>query len=71
MANFRGTVSGSRGGASRLGSAELTTTCNSWDAGVTVIATRDEKTGKNTFRVYRNGGSNGRGSEKKLAEFTA
>lgn len=70
MAHFKGTVRGSRGVASRLGSDSLQTTCNGWNSGVTVKATRDEKTFKNTFRVWRNGGSHGRTGSELLAEFT-
>jgi len=38
MAQFRGTVQGSRGGASRLGgkSSGIDTTANGWDMGVRV-----------------------------------
>jgi hypothetical protein len=60
MARFRGTVQGSRGEASRLGSTNggLVTNTNGWDAGVRVVARVDDE-GRDTFAIYATGGSSG------------
>jgi len=59
MAQFKGTLEGSRGTASRLGhkTTGLNVTCNGWDSGVEVQAIHEN--GKDVFYVYRTGGSNG------------
>lgn len=59
MARFRGTVEGSRGGASRLGGAEsgLTVTANGWNGGVTVEAHTRTETGEDRFTVNATSGS--------------
>lgn len=59
MAHFRGTVQGSRGEASRLAGPQtgIRTTANGWDEGCNVQIINID--GKDTVRVYRNGGSNG------------
>lgn len=59
MAQFMGTVRGSRGEVSRLGgkSSGLRTICNGWDKGVEVFA--DHVDGKDVFTVLETGGSNG------------
>lgn len=59
MAQFRGTVQGNRGEASRLGnkSSGLTVTCNGWNMGVKVVATYDNETDTDVFKVYKTGGS--------------
>jgi len=58
MAQFRGTVEGNRGEASRLGTpaSGMVTTCNGWNMGVTVIATHND--GVDRFEVLKTGGSN-------------
>ena len=73
MAQFRGTVGGNRGAASRLGtkSSGLTTTCNGWDDGVTVHAHYDEEEGEDVFEIYVTGGSNGRKGDRHLATVRA
>lgn len=72
MAQFRGTLEGQRGMASRLGSKStgLVVTCNGWNAGVRVIASHDDATGRDRFTVIRTGGSNNRGQSEIIAEFT-
>ena len=59
MAHFRGTVTGNRGTASRLGHKKtgLTVTCNGWNEGIKVYA--DSVDGQDVFTVYKTGGSNG------------
>ena len=55
MAQFRGTITGSRDKTtSRLGhkTTGLTTTCNGWNIGVTYRAVYDEKLGKNIKRPF-------------------
>ena len=60
MAQFRGTITGSRGKTtSRLGhkTTGLTTACNGWNIGVTCRAVYDEEQGKDVIEVYQTGGS--------------
>lgn len=68
MAQFRGTIEGARGGASRLGhkSGGITVTANGWDDGVKVYA--DHRDGRDHFTVIRTGGSHG-GAEAVVAEW--
>lgn len=70
MAQFRGTVSGQRGEASRLGSKNsgLVVTANGWNAGVTVDVSHID--GEDVFIVYRTGGSGGSGGKEIIARFT-
>lgn len=69
MAQFRGTIQGSRGSASRLGGKEsgLTVTANGWDVGATVKA--QEIDGEDTIIIYLTSGSNG-GPSRLLGRFT-
>lgn len=69
MAQFRGTIKGSRGAVSRLGGkgSGLTTYASGWNLGVEVNAWHDEKTGKDYFKVYRTGGSNAQTGRKLIA----
>ena len=57
MAQFRATISGQRGEASRFGSkaSGLRVTANGWNAGVRVIARHVD--GQDVFTVYRTAGS--------------
>lgn len=57
MAQFRATIQGTRGEASRLGSKQsgLTVTANGWNAGVRVVA--GHRNGVDTFDIYATGGS--------------
>ena len=67
MAQFRGTVEGNRGQASRLGHKTygLTTTCNAWDIGIDCEAYHSN--GEDIIVVYLTGGSNARHGRKRLA----
>jgi hypothetical protein len=67
MAHFRGTVEGSRGEASRLGSKDsgLRTTANGWECGVEVDAAHDVI--GDVFYVYLTGGSNARNTRRLIA----
>lgn len=67
MAQFRGTIKGQRGEASRLGNKKtgLRVTANGWDTGVTVMLTHVD--GRDEVAVWRTGGSNGRGRDTLLA----
>jgi len=58
MAHFRGTVTGGRSEASRLGhkTTGLTATCNAWDLGIKIEAMHID--GQDVFRVFKTGGSN-------------
>ena len=60
MARFRGTIQGSRGDASRLGTPRsgLTVTADGWDIGCRVEMTAED--GEDRIRVYLTGGSNDR-----------
>ena len=72
MAHFRGTVTGNRGTASRLGHKKtgLEVNCNGWTTGITVEAfhnTGDKSAGvpeHDCFFIYRTGGS--KSSNRKL-----
>ncbi len=59
MAHFRGTVQGSKGEASRLGSQKsgMQVICSGWNSGIKVDASVDS-TGKDQFKVYKTSGSN-------------
>lgn len=62
MARFRGTVSGARGQASRLGHGSITTNANGWDVGVRVTGYADKDgTGaeRDAFEISATGGSHG------------
>jgi len=68
MARFRGTVQGGAGQASRLGSESggIEVRANGWDDGVRASGYVDNN-GKDRFRIFVNGGSNGSKGEKLLA----
>jgi hypothetical protein len=70
MAQFRATVQGQRGEASRLGSKSsgLVVRANGWNIGVKVIAAHHN--GKDVFRVVKTGGSNAGWKEEVIAEFS-
>lgn len=71
MARFRGTIQGSRGQASRLGTTNggIVTNTNGWQTGIKVIGSVD-KNGKDVFSVYATSGSDGRNLEQFLGELT-
>lgn len=70
MAHFRGTVKGSRGVSSRLGSKKsgLVVTADGWDVGIRVEVWHGG--GKDHVRVWRTGGTNGRTSAVEVARFS-
>ena len=61
MARFRATIKGARGEVSRLGTAKsgLVVDVNGWDVGVHIRANVED--GQDVIRVYKTGGSNGKG----------
>lgn len=63
MAQFRGTLKGNRGQASRLGSKQsgLSVTANGWNDGVRIEVQHID--GQDHFFVWRTGGSNGGGGK--------
>jgi len=67
MAQFRATISGQRGEASRLGSKNscMRARVNGCDGGVEIRANVDAH-GHDVFAVYATSGSNGRFSDKYL-----
>lgn len=71
MAQFRGTIKGQRGEASRLGSRStgLVTTCNGWNIGVKVEAEARGKTAeaRDVMRVLVTGGSNAAFGSRHIA----
>ena len=69
MAQYRGSVSGGRGQASRLGhkTTGMTTECNGWNVGVKCVATYNDKTGKDEILVYATSGSGYGGRNEQIA----
>ena len=61
MAQFRATIQGNRGEASRLGTKNsgLDVTVNGWNVGVSVTARYNSETGNDEIRVFVTKGSNG------------
>lgn len=70
MAHFLGTVKGSRGISSRLGSKNsgLKTVANGWDFGVEVTLEQDQY-GIDIAKIVLTGGSNGARNSKTLGYF--
>lgn len=70
MAQFRGTIQGQKGEASRLGSKQsgFCATVDGWDAGIYVEARWDQTLGMDVFSVYATGGSNSRGGSRLIFE---
>lgn len=68
MAQFRGTIQGSRGDASRLGTKNsgLTVEANGWHVGVRVELTHED--GEDVARVYLTTGSNNTGHRVYLGK---
>lgn len=71
MAQYRGTLSGQRGTASRLGNKKsgLKVTCNGWEIGITVYATYDEDAKEDVMTVYLTGGSTPTSPDKLIGEY--
>ena len=70
MAQFRGTITGSRNTIiSKLGhkTTGLITTCNAWNIGVICKAVYDDKLGKDVIEVYETGGSSPKKAPKLIA----
>lgn len=69
MAQFRATIKGNRGTASRLGTKKsgITARINGWNIGARVDILHDEKTGKDKIYIYATSGSNGAGMDKSIA----
>jgi hypothetical protein len=72
MANFRATIQGQRGAASRLGSKKsgLNAHINGWQMGVRVYAYFNEKDGEDKFDITLTSGSNGGSMPKHLGTFS-
>lgn len=66
MAQFRATIQGGRGEASRLGSKTtgIDASINGWTGGVRVVAEHID--GKDIFRIFATNGSGYRGSNSGL-----
>lgn len=69
MAQFRATISGNRGAASRLGSkaSGMRIRANGWNVGAIVVLTHEH--GKDVVRVYRTGGSHDIHPHVLIAEY--
>jgi hypothetical protein len=70
MAQYRGTVEGTRGQASRLGSkvSGLIVTANGWNVGA--IVRIDHEDGKDVVRVWKSNGSAVDGRCELIAEYS-
>lgn len=68
MAQFRGTLDGNRGAASRLGTKKsgLTVTANGWEIGASARLIHNETTGQDEICVELTSGSNRRYSSRVL-----
>jgi hypothetical protein len=65
MAQFRGTIKGNRGQASRLGTKAtgLSVTANGWNIGVDANLYHNMENGKDELEVFLTGGSNHHGGK--------
>jgi hypothetical protein len=70
MAQFRATIKGQRGEASRLGSKQtgINTLTNGWNLGVSVYGFFNDATQRDEFTITVNSGSNG-GVSKGLGTY--
>ncbi|AFN37699.1 hypothetical protein ELTIGER69_86 [Mycobacterium phage ElTiger69] len=70
MAQFRGTLEGSRQMVSRLGSkaSGLVVTANGWNIGAEIVLSHVD--GKDLVRVFKTSGSNALTGRELIAEFT-
>ena len=68
MAQFRGTVQGNKGQASRVGHKPtgLETTCNGWNIGVRCIARYNKEAGRDEIEIWETYGSAGGGVRRHL-----
>lgn len=71
MAQFRATIKGSKGVASRLGGKKsgIDVHVNAWDLGIRVVGYYNEKTKQDEFDLYLNAGSNGNGPSFNVGRF--
>lgn len=73
MAQFKVSARGSRGGVvTRLGSKNsgARASVDGNNVGVQVVASFDTETGRDVIRVYKTGGTGGRGTWELIAEVT-
>jgi hypothetical protein len=68
MSNFYASIQGHRGQATRQGHKHINGHIRGWHVGVRVVGRKDEKTGKNTFVVYKTGGSSGHKSDELITK---
>ena len=71
MAHFYGSMKGSRGETTRMGTTNsgMTAHVRGWNLGVRVYLTHNGMTGKDEVSVYRTSGSGQRGSDTLLAHY--
>ena len=72
MSHFYADVQGNRGEATRGGSKDsgIYGHIRGWHTGAKVECHHDDESGKDIVRVYRTGGSGGRGSKELVAEWS-
>lgn len=73
MAHFYGSMSGSRGETTRMGTkgSGLQAHVRGWDVGVVAQMYHDERTGKDLVILTLTSGSNGRKQGKRIGTFSA
>ena len=69
MAQFRASISGQRGEASKLGSKKsgIVASIDGWNVGVKVSGYFDEEKQKDVFYIYKSSGSNAREANQLIA----
>lgn len=72
MAQFRATIQGNRGEASRCGNKNsgIHATINGWHVGITVVAEYDRRQERDVFTVFKTSGSSGYGQDKLIGRFS-
>jgi len=72
MAHFYASIQGNRGEATRMGTKNsgIKGHIRGWCVGARVICSHDKKTGKDTVRVWKTGGSHGALTSELIAEYT-
>ena len=72
MAQFYADIQGNRGEATRMGTkaSGIAGHIRGWHTGARVSVDYDENTGKDIVRVFRTGGSSGRGQSELIAEWS-
>lgn len=73
MAQYRASVQGSRGEASRLGgkTSGIDAQVNGWRSGVSVCGRYNEEDQRDEFAIFATGGSGGRFSQRYLGTVQA